>query len=176
MLRPTFAFGTDISSGTFKYMSESSDPYKYAATISINYKDRCFCIARNIRYRKVISFITGEYVSLKSMLGLCVNPFATSLAMYLTTSLFSFRFQMKTHLNPTGWILGGVDITLLNTSLFLSESSSASITSFYLIQSECYLHSTVVFGSGSLRRSATMVEKHELTTIVLRSINSSELI
>jgi hypothetical protein len=74
---------------------------------------------------------------------------------------------MKTHLNPTGWILGGVGITLLNTSLFLGESNSASIASFHLIQSEHYLHSAMVLGLGSLRRSATMVEKHELTTIVV---------
>jgi hypothetical protein len=29
---------------------------------------------------------------LKSMSGLCMNPCATSLALYLTTSLFSFLF------------------------------------------------------------------------------------
>jgi hypothetical protein len=96
--------------------------------------------------------------------------------LYLTSSLFSFHFQVKTHLNPTGWILGGVGIALLNTSLFLSESSSSSIASFHLIQSERCLHSTMVLGSGSLMRSATMVEKHELKTIVLRSNNSPELI
>jgi hypothetical protein len=123
----------NIPSRFFMYMSKSSDPYKYAVLTSINYKDRCFCIARDIRYRKVIPFITGEYVSLKSISGLYVNPCATNLALYLMTSLFSFHFQMKTYLNPTGWILGGVCITLLNTSLFLSESSSASITSFHLI-------------------------------------------
>jgi hypothetical protein len=38
-LRPTFAFGTDISSETFMYISESSDPYKYAVTTSINCKE-----------------------------------------------------------------------------------------------------------------------------------------
>jgi hypothetical protein len=42
MLRSTFAFGTDIPSGTFMYMSESSDSYKYAVTTSINSKDRRF--------------------------------------------------------------------------------------------------------------------------------------
>jgi hypothetical protein len=133
ILCPTFVFDTDISSVTFMYMSESSDPYKYAVTTSINCKDKYFCVVRDIRYQKVIPFITGEYVSLKSMSDLCVNLCATCLALYLTTSLFSSRFQMKTHLNPTRWILGGVGITLLNTSLFLSESSSISIDSFYLI-------------------------------------------
>jgi hypothetical protein len=83
------------------YMSESSDPYKYEVMTSINYKDRCFWVDRDIKYQKIISFITGEYVSLKPMPGLCVNPCVNSLALYLTTSLFSFRFQMKTHLNPT---------------------------------------------------------------------------
>jgi hypothetical protein len=53
----------------------------------------------------------GEYVSLKSMPGLCVNPCARSLVLYLTTSLFSFRFRMKTHLKPTGKGSGGVGIT-----------------------------------------------------------------
>jgi hypothetical protein len=105
-----------------------------------------------------------------------VNPCATSLALYLTTSLFSFHFQMKTHLNPTGYVLGGVGITLLNTSLFLSESSSVSIASFHLIQYKHYLHSAMVLGSGLLRRLATLVEKHELTTVVVRSSNSPELV
>jgi hypothetical protein len=83
---------------------------------------------------------------------------------------------MKTHLNPTGQVIGGVGITLLNTSFFLCESSSASIASYHLIQSEHCLHSDMVLGSGSLRRSATMVEMHELTTIVVRSSNSLELV
>jgi hypothetical protein len=74
------------------YMFESNDSYKYVVTTSINYKDRRFCIVRYIKYQKIILFITREYVSLKSMLGLCVNPCATSLALYLTTSLFSFLF------------------------------------------------------------------------------------
>jgi hypothetical protein len=42
MLRPTFAFNTYIPLGAFKYISESSDPSKYAVTTSINYKDRRF--------------------------------------------------------------------------------------------------------------------------------------
>jgi hypothetical protein len=62
-----FAFGRDITLGTFIYTSESSDPYKYVVMTSINYKDRHFCVARDIRYQKVILFITREYVSLKSM-------------------------------------------------------------------------------------------------------------
>jgi hypothetical protein len=69
---------------------------------------------------------------LKSMLGLCVKPCATSLALYLTTSLFLFLFRMKTHLNLTGTVLGGVGITSLNTFLFLSKLSLASIASFHL--------------------------------------------
>jgi hypothetical protein len=66
------------------------------------------------------------------MSGHCVNPCATSLILYLTTSLFLFLFRMNTHLNPTGKILGGVRITLVNTFIFLSELSSASIASFHL--------------------------------------------
>jgi hypothetical protein len=144
MLRHTFAFSTDILPETFMYMSRSSDSYKYMTTTSINCKDICFCVIKDIRYHKVIPFITREYVSLKSISSLCVNPYTTSLTLYLTTSLFSFHFQMKTHLNPIGWILRGVGITLLNTSLFLIESISASVASFHLIQSERCLHSTMV--------------------------------
>jgi hypothetical protein len=36
MLRFAFIFGTEIPSGTFMYMSESNDPYKYAIMASIN--------------------------------------------------------------------------------------------------------------------------------------------
>jgi hypothetical protein len=108
------------------YISKSNDPYKYVVTISVNCKDR------DIKYQKVIPFITGEYVSLKSMSGLHINPCAISLALYLTISLFLFLFQMNTHLNPKGKILGRVGITSVNTFLFLSELSSASIASFYL--------------------------------------------
>jgi hypothetical protein len=158
------------------YISKSSDSYKYAVTTSINCKDRRFWVTRYIRYQKVITFITGEYVSLKSMSSLYVNPCATSLVMYLMTLLFSFHFRTKTHLNLTEWVLGGLGITLLNISLFLSESSYASIASFHLIQSESCLHSAMVLGSGSLRRSATMVKKHELITILVRSNNSPKLI
>jgi hypothetical protein len=130
------------------YMSESNDPYKYAVTTSINYKDRCFYIVRDIRYQKVIPFITGEYVSLKSTPSLYVKSCTTSLALYLTTSLFSFLFrmkthlnpislfsflfQMKTHLNPIGNVLQGVGITSVNTFPFLIELSSSSIVSFHL--------------------------------------------
>jgi hypothetical protein len=74
MLRSMFAFGTDIPSMTFMYMSESNDPYKYIVMTFINYKDKHFCVIIDIRYRKVIPFITGEYILLKSMSDLCVNP------------------------------------------------------------------------------------------------------
>jgi hypothetical protein len=83
---------------------------------------------------------------------------------------------MKTQLNLTGWILGGVGITLLNTSLFLRESSSPSIASVHLIQSERCFHYAMVLGLGSFKRLATLVEKHELKTVVLWSNNSPELV
>jgi hypothetical protein len=150
------------------YISESNDPYKYAVTISINYKDRCFCIARDIRYRTVIVFITGEYISLKSTSGLCVKPCATSITLYLTTSLFSFLFRTKIYLNPIGKVLRGVCITSVNTFLFLSELSSASIASFHLFQSERFLHSAMVLVSGSFRKFSVMiVEKHMSSIVVL---------
>jgi hypothetical protein len=91
---------------------------------------------------------------------------AISLALDLTTSLFSFLFQINTHLNPTGKILGGVVITSVNIFLFFCELSSASIASFHLFQFERFLHSAMDFGYGSLRIfSAMMVEKHELTIV-----------
>jgi hypothetical protein len=55
------------------------------------------------------------------MPGLCVNPCATNLALYLTTSLFSFLFQMNTHLNPTEKMLGGVGISSSDHISFLKR-------------------------------------------------------
>jgi hypothetical protein len=52
---------------------------------------------------------------------------------------------MHTHLNPTGKILGGVGITIVNTFLLLSELNSASIASFHLFQSEYCLHYVMTF-------------------------------
>jgi hypothetical protein len=75
---------------------------------------------------------------------------------------------MNTHLNPTRKILGGIDITLVNTFLFLSKLSSASIASFHLFQYERLLHSAMILRSGSARIfSIMMVEKHGLTIVVL---------
>src|SRR6266540_558558 len=99
-------------------MSQSNDPYKYAVTTSMRCMDRPFCTANDIKYRNVIPLITGEYVSSKSMLELCVNPCTTSLALYLTTSLFSFILRMKTRFDPTGNVFRGVGITAVNTYLF----------------------------------------------------------
>ena len=50
-------------SGSFTYMSLSSDPYKYVVTTSIRRKSRFSFIARLIRYLKVVASIMGEYVS-----------------------------------------------------------------------------------------------------------------
>ena len=109
------------------------------------------------------------------MPGLCMNPYATSLALYLTTSLFSFRFQTKTHLNPTGKTLGGVGIADVNTFLLVSEAISAWIASFHWVQSERFLQSTMILGSGSFRKiSAIVAEKYMLTTVVLQSYDSPE--
>jgi hypothetical protein len=79
-------FGIEIPSGTFMFISESSDLYKYAVTAFINCKDKWFYIARDINHQKVNPFITGEYASCKSTTGLCVKPCASSLTLYLTTS------------------------------------------------------------------------------------------
>jgi hypothetical protein len=176
MLRFAFVFGTEMPSRTFMYISKSNDPYKYTVITSINCKDIYFCIGRDIRYQKVIPFIIGEYVSLKSTLGLYVKPCVTRLALYLTTSLFLFLFRTKTHLNPTGKVMRGVGITSVNTFLFLSELSSVSIVSFHLFQSERFLHSAMVLGSASFRKFSVMiVEKHRSAIVVLRSYTFLEL-
>ena len=120
--------------------------------------DRSFCAANDIKYQNVIPLITGEYISSKSMPGLCVNPCATSLALYLTTSLFSFLLRTKTHFDPTRKIFRGIGITDENTSHFLSECNSALIASFHLIQSERLMHSAMVLGSGSGWRSLAILE------------------
>jgi hypothetical protein len=84
---------------------------------------------------------------------------------------------MNTHLNPAVKILGGVGITSVNTFLFLSELSSDSIASFHLFQSERLLHLAMVLGFGSARTfSIMMVEKHGLTTVVLQSYTSPQLV
>ena len=61
------------------------------------------------------------------MLGLCKNPCATSRALYLTTSFFSFYFCAKTYLYPTGFTPSRVWITSPKTSRFLSEVNYACI-------------------------------------------------
>jgi hypothetical protein len=58
---------------------------------------------------------------------------------------------MNTYLNPTGKILGDVGITSVNTFLFLSELSSASIASIHLFQSKRLLHAATFLGSGLAR-------------------------
>jgi hypothetical protein len=91
MLRFAFVFDTELPSRTFIYMSESNDSYKYAVTTSINYKDRCFCIARDIKYQNIIPLITREYVSLKSTLSLhktlCNQPHFISYNLIIFVSL-----------------------------------------------------------------------------------------
>jgi hypothetical protein len=59
------------------------------------------------------------------MLGLCANPYATSLALYLTTSLFSFNFLTKTYLKPIEKTLEGVGIADVNIPLLVSNAISA---------------------------------------------------
>jgi hypothetical protein len=137
-------FGIGIPLRTFMHISESSDLYKYVVTTSNNCKDRKHYIIRDIKYRMVIPFITGDYVSLKSMSGLCVNPCVTILDLYLTTSLYSFYFWINTHLNLTPKILGCICITSVNIFLFLNKLSSTSIASFHLFQIECLLHFVIV--------------------------------
>jgi hypothetical protein len=84
---------------------------------------------------------------------------------------------MNTHLNPPGKILEGVGITSVNTFLFLSKLSSTSIASFHLFWSDHLLHSAMVLGPRLARNfSAMMVEKHGLTTVVLQSYTSTELV
>ena len=60
MLRSALGFDILIPSGTFMYILESNDPYKYAVTTSINYIDRRFYTASDIKYRNIIPLITGE--------------------------------------------------------------------------------------------------------------------
>src|SRR5438128_11878441 len=95
--------------------------------------DRPFCTANDIKYLNVIPLITGEYVSSKSMLGLCVNPCATSLALYLTIALFSFLLRMK---NSFRSHMECVSRSRHYCGKYLSflECNSTSIASFHLIQ------------------------------------------
>ena len=105
------------------------------------------------------------------MSSIYVKPLATSLSLYLTTSLLLFLLQTKAHLNPTGKSLGGVGIALVNTFHFLSEANSTWIASFHLGQSERFSHSAMVFGSWSFRRLfcncswEIYVENYRLTVV-----------
>ena len=66
------------------------------------------------------------------MPGLYANSYAMSLALYHTTSMFSFHFQAKTNLKHAWKVLGCVGIIDENTSLFVKEVNSALIASFHL--------------------------------------------
>src|SRR5579859_3416286 len=101
------------------------------------------------------------------MPGLCVYPCATSLALYLTTTLFSSLFWTNTHLYPTGHTLGGVWATGPKTCLFESERNSISIASFHLTQSERFRHSTMDFGSGSISIASAILETKLMSTFVV---------
>jgi len=102
-----------------------------------------------------------------------MNPCAASLALHLTTSLFSFLLQTKTYFDPTGKMFRGVGITDENTSRFLSECNSASIASFHLIQSERLMHFAMVLGSESSWRLLAILEAKLMSTIVVFLLNDS---
>ena len=51
------------SIGNQSYMSESSDPHGYVITTSINCRDRWFCTANDISYRKEIPPLENSWVS-----------------------------------------------------------------------------------------------------------------
>jgi hypothetical protein len=95
ILRFALGFGILIPSETFMYILESNDPYKYAVTTSINCIDRQFCIASDIKYRNVISLITKSKFHWNQRQVFCIKPCATSLALYLTSLLFSFFYGWK---------------------------------------------------------------------------------
>jgi hypothetical protein len=132
--------------------------HKYAVTISINYKNRCFLIVRDIRYRKVISFIIEECfieINVRSLRKILCNR-----SRFISYHLIIF-----------------ISLSNKNSFLFLSELRSVSIVSFHVFQSEHFLHSIMILGSGSLMKfSAMTIEKHMFAIVVLRSYTSSELV
>ena len=107
------------------------------------------------------------------MPGLCVNPCATSLALYLTTTLLSSLFRTNTHLYPTGNTLGGVRATGPNNCLLESERNSISIASFHLTQSERFRHSAMDFGLGSSLIASMILETKLMSTFVFFLLYSS---
>ncbi|KAJ0568515.1 hypothetical protein HanIR_Chr06g0297071 [Helianthus annuus] len=52
----------------------------------------------------VTIFTTGEKVSSKSIPSLWLNPLATSLALYLSTSPLDLYLTLKIHLQPIGFL------------------------------------------------------------------------
>ena len=47
-----------------------------------------------------VILVTGEKVSKKSMFSFCLEPFATSRALYLSIAPSGFNFFLNTHLQP----------------------------------------------------------------------------
>src|SRR3954469_5483780 len=99
-----------------------------------------------------------------------------SLALYLTTSLFSFLFRTKTHLWPTGRMWGGVRQTGPNTSLLFNDNNSAVIAFCQSFQSDLFLQSASVLGSGSRSMiEAIFLAKLTSTFAMARLYDSPEL-
>src|ERR1700692_424047 len=85
--------------GCFIYNSSVRYPFKYAPLTSIWHRCHPLIVESAIEVRSVSNFITGTKVLrlLKSVPGFCVKPHATSLALYTSTSPFSFHFFTKVH-------------------------------------------------------------------------------
>ena len=127
MFRFAAGFGMLIPSGTFIYISESSEPYKYAVTTSINCKDRRFWTANELN----IGRLCHSSLENKSHYNQ-YRTFAWSLVLptLLYISLphyFLFSFRTKTHLYPIGKIPCGIVITFENTFILWSEAISVTI-------------------------------------------------
>jgi hypothetical protein len=71
----------------------------------------------------------GEYVSKKSSHSFCVNPLATSLALYFSILLSNLKCFLKIHLHPIGLHPLGHSV-ISKVPFDMIESISLQTTSF----------------------------------------------
>ena len=136
-------------SGIYIYMSLPMDPYRYVVMTSMKRISSHLETVRLIKKRKVISSITGEYVSSYLIPGLCENPCAINHALYLIISLFSLHFLTNTHLYPICFIPLGVWTTCPKTYRFINYFNYVCITYFHFGQSFMFQHFSTFCGSES---------------------------
>ena len=126
------------------YMLLFKDPYKYAITTFMRCISKPFNIAIQTKYLNVVVSIIGEYVSLQSIISLCIKPWVMSYESWFISCDFIFLITLT---YKHSLIFNRLEASGSNTSHFPNESNSVWIDSFYFGRSFPCWHSSVVFGS-----------------------------